>query len=501
MNDMQQLQPNTTLQDGKYKIERLLGQGGFGITYLATQVSLNRNVAIKEFFMKENCQRATDDRTMTVPSDGSRGLVDGALYKFRQEALKLASISHPNIVRVIDVFEENGTAYYVMDYLPGGSLTDKVKTGGPMTEEQAMGYIRQIASALKYMHEVKHMCHFDVKPSNIMLDAMGNAFLIDFGISKNYGADGRATSSMPVGISEGYAPIEQYSQLVGDFSPESDVYSLGATLYYLVTGKVPPASVVRASGQELQFPASVSTYIRGLISSAMSVSRNSRPTSVDMFLQSNNPNMVYNEDPATLIIEKPRIKMEDNNNGDLLDDNGEGKKGTGNVKVVVMILSLLLVAGLVVALFFSNSTKRAEPVDTSLDSTAVEVSGSAAESAVEPLNENSNNSDNNSSYSNENGLHLYQGKIGNLSITMFLNPNAYENEVAGYYKYNNSQINTKFELVVVRRYQNRLILNEYRPDGFNCGTYDGYIEDGGVSYSGSFVNSEGKEFSFSVYRE
>ena len=497
---MQQLQPNTTLQDGKYKIERLLGQGGFGITYLATQVSLNRNVAIKEFFMKENCQRATDDRTMTVPSDGSRGLVDGALYKFRQEALKLASISHPNIVRVIDVFEENGTAYYVMDYLPGGSLTDKVKTGGPMTEEQAMGYIRQIASALKYMHEVKHMCHFDVKPSNIMLDAMGNAFLIDFGISKNYGADGRATSSMPVGISEGYAPIEQYSQLVGDFSPESDVYSLGANLYYLVTGKVPPASVVRASGQELQFPASVSTYIRGLISSAMSVSRNSRPTSVDMFLQSNNPNMVYNEDPTTLIIEKPRIKMEDNN-GDLLDDNGEGKKGTGNVKVVVMILSLLLVAGLVVALFFSNSTKRAEPVDTSLDSTAVEVSGSAAESAVEPLNENSNNSDNNSSYSNENGLHLYQGKIGNLSITMFLNPNAYENEVAGYYKYNNSQINTKFELVVVRRYQNRLILNEYRPDGFNCGTYDGYIEDGGVSYSGSFVNSEGKEFSFSVYIE
>ena len=265
----------------------------------------------------------------------------------------------------------------------------------------------------------------------------------------------------------------------------------------MVTGKVPPASVVRASGQELQFPASVSNYIRELISSAMSVSRNSRPTSVDMFLQSNNPNMAYNEDPTTLIIEKPRIKMEDNNNGDLLDDNGEGKKGNGNVRAVVMLLFLLLVAGLFVALFFSNSPKSAELVDTSLDSTAVEV----ADSVVEPLNENGNNSDNNSSYSNENGLHLYQGKIGNLSITMFLNPNADENEVAGYYKYNNSQINTKFELVVVRRYQNRLILNEYRPDGFNCGTYDGYIEDGGVSYSGSFVNSEGKEFSFSVYRE
>ena len=331
----------------------------------------------------------------------------------------------------------------------------------------------------------------------LVLAGRGNAFLIDFGISKNYGADGRATSSMPVGISEGYAPIEQYSQLVGDFSPESDVYSLGATLYYLVTGKVPPASVVRASGQDLQFPISVSSYMRGLVSSTMSVSRNSRPANVDMFLQPNNPNMVHNEDPATLIIEKPRIKMEDNNNGDLLVDNGEGKKSKGNVKVVVMSLSLLFVAGLVVALFFSNSPKPAEPVDTSLDSTAVEV----VDSAADLPREDKGYSDNNSSYSNENGLHLYQGKIGNLSITMFLNPNADENEVAGYYKYNNSQINTKFELVVVRRYQNRLILNEYRPDGFNCGTYDGYIEDGGISYSGSFVNSEGKEFSFSVYRE
>ena len=260
---------------------------------------------------------------------------------------------------------------------------------------------------------------------------------------------------------------------------------------------MPPASVVRASGQDLQFPISVSSYMRGLVSSTMSVSRNSRPANVDMFLQPNNPNMVHNEDPATLIIEKPRIKMEDNNNGDLLVDNGEGKKSKGNVKVVVMSLSLLFVAGLVVALFFSNSPKPAEPVDTSLDSTAVEV----VDSAADLPREDKGYSDNNSSYSNENGLHLYQGKIGNLSITMFLNPNADENEVAGYYKYNNSQINTKFELVVVRRYQNRLILNEYRPDGFNCGTYDGYIEDGGISYSGSFVNSEGKEFSFSVYRE
>ena len=116
---MQHLQPNTTLQGGKYRIERVLGQGGFGITYLAVQTSLERNVAIKEFFMKDFCSR---DNTMLTT--GNIKLVEQCRKKFIKEARNLARLSHPNIIGVIDVFEENETVYYVMPYLAGGSLQD-----------------------------------------------------------------------------------------------------------------------------------------------------------------------------------------------------------------------------------------------------------------------------------------------------------------------------------------------------------------------------------------
>ena len=106
---MQHLQPNTTLQGGKYRIERVLGQGGFGITYLATQLSLQRKVAIKEFFMKDFCSRDESTRTMSVPSTGSSKLVEQYRKKFIKEARNLARLNHPHIISVIDVFEENGT--------------------------------------------------------------------------------------------------------------------------------------------------------------------------------------------------------------------------------------------------------------------------------------------------------------------------------------------------------------------------------------------------------
>ena len=309
MNNIQYLQPNTTLQGGKYRIERMLGQGGFGITYLAVQVAINRYVAIKEFFIKESCQRDADNKTMTVPSYGSKQVVDYSFRKFRQETIKLASLSHPNIVRVIDVFEENGTAYYVMNYLPGGSLSDYVKTYGPMSEDWALGYVRQIASALKYMHTEKHMCHLDVKPGNIMLDGKGHAFLIDFGISKNYGADGRATSSMPVGFSEGYAPVEQYSQMVSDFSPAIDVYGLGATLFFLLHGQIPVNAPSRVGGAVLQLNENLSQEVKNIINASMAVSKTDRAQSMDVFLQpqslvSSFPPHVH-ESPVSFIREEP----------------------------------------------------------------------------------------------------------------------------------------------------------------------------------------------------
>jgi len=268
------------LQGGKYRIERVLGQGGFGITYLAVQTSLERNVAIKEFFMKDFCSR---DNTMLTT--GSTKLVEQCRKKFVKEARNLARLSHPNIIGVIDIFEENETVYYVMPYLTGGSLEDHVKKHGTLSESEAMKYVRQIASALKYMHEEQHICHYDVKPANILLDKKGNAVLIDFGISKNYDANGHETTTTPIGMSEGYAPIEQYQQNVEEFSPVSDVYALGATLYFLLHGKRPVSAVHRASGTELSISEQLSQEIKDLINDSMNVSKQERVKSVDVFLK------------------------------------------------------------------------------------------------------------------------------------------------------------------------------------------------------------------------
>ena len=304
---MQHLQPNITLHGGKYRIERVLGQGGFGITYLAEQVSLGRKVAIKEFFMKELCGRGDDTCTVEAPSTGSSRQVEMYRRKFIKEAHNLARLSHPNIISVIEVFEENSTVYYVMPYLSGGSLYDYVKNHGALSEDEAKRYIRQIAKALKYMHEEMHICHYDVKPSNILLDNKGNAVLIDFGISKNYDTSGHETSTTPIGLSEGYAPIEQYQQNVAEFSPISDVYALGATLYFLLHGKRPVSAVHRASGTALLMSKQLSQGIKDIINASMKVSKRERAKSVDVFMGNVSTSsyrertMIQDDDESTIL--------------------------------------------------------------------------------------------------------------------------------------------------------------------------------------------------------
>lgn len=275
---------NSTLQDGKYIINRVLGQGGFGITYEAEQVSLGRKVAIKEFFMKEYCERDSSTSRVSVPSSGSRELVERFRLKFLKEARMIASLSHPNIIKIYDVFEENDTAYYVMEYHTNGSLKDKVERTGCLAINESDRYIRQICSALKYIHG-QNILHLDVKPSNILLDKDDNVILIDFGISKRFDEVGIQTSSTPVGKSKGFAPLEQYQQ--GDmslFSPATDIYSLGATLYYMVTGALPPEASVVNEGGLPPFNANVPENMANTIRQSMQPKRMDRPQSIDDFL-------------------------------------------------------------------------------------------------------------------------------------------------------------------------------------------------------------------------
>lgn len=240
-----QLKQGTLLQGGKYRIERMLGQGGFGITYLAEQPMLERKVCIKEFFFKDYCEREDETSHVTLSTKSNKELVERFRKKFLKEARVISKLHHDHIVQIHDIFEENSTAYYVMDYVEGESLGDMIKRVGYFPEHQALAYIKDVASALSYIHS-KSINHLDIKPGNIMLRREDNrVLLIDFGVSKQYDESTfEGTTTTPVGISHGYSPAEQYRKNgVQSFSPQSDVYALAATLYKLLTGVTPPEAI------------------------------------------------------------------------------------------------------------------------------------------------------------------------------------------------------------------------------------------------------------------
>lgn len=281
---MNALKTNAVLQNGKYRIEGVLGQGGFGITYLASQVALNRKVTIKEFFMKELCNRDEQTSQVSVPSMGSVDTVARFRAKFVKEAQTIAALNNPHIIHIHDIFEENGTAYYVMDYLSGGSLSDLVQRDGILAEATALGYIRQVADALSYIH-ARNINHLDIKPSNVLIDGNGNAVVIDFGLSKRYDETGSQTSTTPVGISHGFAPLEQYQPGgVSTFSPTTDIYSLGATLYKLLSGQTPPNATALLDADLDLSRLSASPSTKAAIAAAMQPKRKGRPQTVEAFI-------------------------------------------------------------------------------------------------------------------------------------------------------------------------------------------------------------------------
>lgn len=281
-----QLKRGILLQGGKYRIEKVLGQGGFGITYLATQDILNRKVAIKEFFFKEFCEREDGINTITLGTQSNKATVEKFLKKFIKEAQTISALHHPNIVQIHDIFRENNTAYYVMEYIDGRSLGDIVKIQGALPETKAVEIIKKVAVALDYIH-AKNINHLDVKPNNIMVRHNdGEVILIDFGVAKQYDETTKeGTTTTPVGISHGYSPSEQYKRNgVSSFSQESDIYSLGATLYKLVTGITPPEAIEVAQEGLPEMPSHISDACNSVIRKSMMLNKADRPHNIAQFL-------------------------------------------------------------------------------------------------------------------------------------------------------------------------------------------------------------------------
>lgn len=289
-----QLQPGTVIHGthNDYRIERVLGQGSFGITYVANvrlkgrlgAIESAAMVAIKEFFLRDVSSR----NGLRVFSVSDSTLCSDYRRDFLREAQNLSRLDNDHIVKVLETIEENDTVYYVMEYLSGGNLDQHILSHGRLSCREALDTAIQIGEALRCMH-AQHMLHLDLKPLNVMRGEDGHIVLIDFGLSKCFGADGQPESSTRIGQgTTGYAPIEQHSFKKADgFMPTLDIYALGATLFKMLTGSVPPeASVVLNEGlpvDELS-SAGVPPSVIALVERAMQPLRRMRHQTVDEFV-------------------------------------------------------------------------------------------------------------------------------------------------------------------------------------------------------------------------
>ena len=342
---MQHLQPNTTLQGGKYRIERVLGQGGFGNTYVGYNTEFEETVAIKEFFMKGVTERDETTSVVSVSNADNVQQFEEQREKFKKEARRLRKLKNEHIVKVHDLFEENGTAYYVMDFIDGESLAEKMKkTGQPFTEAEVRSILSQILEALREVHQ-NEIWHLDLKPGNIMIDKKGNAYLIDFGASKQIRANGSMTTSTAFCYTPGYAPTEQIGQMYDRFGPWTDIYALGATVYNLLTNKKPPMAIDIEEDEEdaFDFPATISDEIRKLVVWMMQPKRKARPQNVSDLISRTSTDNNLKQERTQL----PQNDEETILSGPIKNDDeetilaGREVRQYGNVKAVDLGLSVL----------------------------------------------------------------------------------------------------------------------------------------------------------------
>lgn len=355
MDEMEQwddvLPVGSVLRSGKreYRVEAVLGKGGFGITYKVSameqvgQIPVRVEFAMKEFFM-DGCLRDASGKVSTAATKGEAA--DG-LKDFISEARRLNSLCGQcrNIVPVDEVFEANGTACYVMEFLDGGSLADYVKKHGALSVGVAKKILKPVADAVAFLHS-NSITHLDIKPGNIMFRSNGEPVLIDFGLAKHYDRRGNATTTVrTLAYSAGFSPAEQYVGLK-QFSPQSDVYALAATFANMLTGKTPPEAI------DLEFSLNdwsvcLPEEVRPAVVHAMAYSRKDRTLSVHDFVKE-----LYGNDPS--VVEKPVSQPA----AELMVESkteviGEGKKSTKKWWIIAACVAVAAVVGIVCAKFLS----------------------------------------------------------------------------------------------------------------------------------------------------
>lgn len=496
-NSRMMLPVGTMLQGNKYRVERYLASGGFGNTYMATNVLFEEHVAIKEFFMRGVTERENDTISISVSNSDNLSMFVAQKNKFMKEARRLRRLKNEHIVTVHDLFEENGTAYYVMDFISGESLSDRLKrTNSPLSEHEALIVFEQVLDALYLVHQ-QGIYHLDIKPANIMIDQNGRALLIDFGASKQIRQDGGATTSTGLCYTIGYAPIEQMEQTednLNRFGPWTDLYALGATLYKLLTNMTPPsASEILMKSTPLLFPVPVSAQTQQIINWMMKPSIIERPQSVidvKNALKGNIPNLpkkvgiastnlseqtqtaytqrtvIPNVQPSMAPNPRPVQSIRPQEKRQQGYQSQPYSNATSNKSklpwIIGLVLGLFVFLGVTIGAFF------------------VLYPSNVASTEVKATTE-------------INGTYDLYGHVHTYPVTMHLEVG--DKNVKGYYYYNRSSNPSSLTLTGIRNGQ-YIELNETAPDGTPSGHFKGTFSAG--VYEGEFVNYQGKRMNFVI---
>lgn len=389
--------PNGTILDGRYLVGKMLGRGGFGITYIGFDLLLQRKVAIKEYYPSGQVSRITtiSKDLQWLDSEQPDQLRENGIRSCLREARKMAKIGDiPEVVRVLECFPENDTAYIVMDYVDGKTLMSVLREQGPMTWDQAKEIFLPAISAMEEVHQAG-MVHRDISPDNLMLTKKG-VRILDLGAAKDLGINNGASSALVV--KGGFSPLEQYAHQGGS-GPWTDVYAMAATIYHCLTGVIPPSALDRAQGDTMDWTLlkanGVPNHVIAALQNAMKLTARERTQSMAELLsqcQSNSagrskPKPVPEPDPHKKqppVTEAPVHKIKKRIGGVF----NQFRKN-GNSKAIGFAIAFCAVVAVLIIFFMKGNVRKDTPQLNAYEPTAHIVN---TESAIEHTDSDDANS-------------------------------------------------------------------------------------------------------------
>lgn len=325
-----------TILAKRYLIDKAIGEGGFGITYSAWDLTDGRHVAIKEYYPSGYVSRDTRNGAVVIGNKKNHAATNRGLKRFIDEAQNLARVSdHSGVVAVLDFFSANNTAYIVMEFLDGISLKKYVRRKGKLDEETVLTILKPVVYSLREVHAAG-LIHRDISPDNILITKNGEVKLIDFGAAEQTNPDGRSVSIV---LKQGYAPEEQY-RLRGEQGPWTDIYALGVTIYYCLTAQLPPESIQRMYDDTIVPPsklgAKVSPATEAALMRAMAVFAADRFKNMDELIAAFYSGR-KNDEIAAEVIEKDVIKAEQQRRLARERDGSDGLTATVSMNSTIII--------------------------------------------------------------------------------------------------------------------------------------------------------------------